>query len=98
MKILSASLLALALTAATAQADEYRPADEGQRPNADGSRILPEQFLRGYDPVTLYYPGDQTKDRGPADEGAKKLKIAPSWPGAWPSWAGRCRTPMPSTR
>lgn len=88
MKVSTPLFLLVALAAAVAHAEDYRPADEGQHPQGGGSHILPEQFLRGYDPVTLYYPGDEAKDRGPADEGAKKLKIAPSWPGAW-FWADR---------
>ena len=71
-------VLALLSTAAFAQ---YRPADQGQRPTSGG--ILPEQFLRGFDPITVYFPGDQVGEKANADDGAKRLKIAPEWPGAY---------------
>jgi hypothetical protein len=50
--------------------------------------VLPDDFLRGYDPITVYFARDEGPGRGPADDGARLLKIAPSWPGAW-SWADR---------
>ncbi|MGC4120980.1 MAG: MG2 domain-containing protein [Myxococcales bacterium] len=65
---------------------EYVPADQGQRPTSP--RVLPDDFLRGYDPVTVYFAGDEGPGRGPADDGAKLLKISPSWPGAW-TWIDR---------
>ena len=68
--------------------DDYAPADHGQAPRGSGVRLLPEQFLRGYDPVTAYFSSDQVDARGRADDGAQRLKIAPPWPGAW-SWADR---------
>ncbi|HEY3448937.1 MAG TPA: MG2 domain-containing protein [Myxococcales bacterium] len=64
----------------------YVPADQGQRPTTP--RVLPDDFLRGYDPITVYFAADEGPGRGPADDGAKLLKIAPAWPGAW-SWADK---------
>lgn len=88
--------LALVPSLALAQSDaekekaakeaEYVPADQGQRPTSP--RVLPDDFLRGYDPVTVYFAADEGPGRGPADDGARLLKIAPAWPGAW-SWADR---------
>src|SRR5436305_10521458 len=80
------AILAVGLIALSARGQEYEPGDKGQAPRGNGVRILPEQFLRGYDPVTAYFAADQINARGPADDGAQRLKISPSWPGAW-SWA-----------
>ena len=61
---LAASLPALG---APAPAGAYQAADDGQRPAARGTYVLPEQFLRGFDPVTVYYdpskPQDATLER-----------------------------------
>ncbi len=62
---------------------QYVPADLGQQPAGAGVRILPEQFLRGFDPVTVYFPSDQVGEKANADDGAKRLKLTPDWPGAY---------------
>ncbi|HSM92486.1 MAG TPA: MG2 domain-containing protein [Anaeromyxobacteraceae bacterium] len=77
--VLAALVLAAALGGGAARS--YQPADAGQR--AEKAPILPEQFLRGYDPVTAYFGSDEGPGRGDADDGAKRLKITPAWPGAW---------------
>ncbi len=81
------TLLALVLATA-ALGDDYRPADLGQQPAGSGTRILPEQFLRGLDPITVYFSSDQVAAKANADDGAARLKITPDWPGAW-SWVDR---------
>jgi uncharacterized protein YfaS (alpha-2-macroglobulin family) len=78
-------LLALVALGALAQ---YRPADQGQRPAGPGTSVLPETFLRGFDPITVYFPGDQVAEGANADDGAKRLKLAPEWPGAY-VWVDR---------
>lgn len=79
------ALLSL-LAAAPAPGRAYEPADAGQR--SERSPILPEQFLRGYDPITVSFASDEGPGRGDADDGARRLKITPAWPGAW-SWLDR---------
>ena len=79
---LSLSFFALAAHA------QYRPADQGQRPASGGTSLLPEQFLRGFDPISVYFPSDQVADKANADDGAKRLKISPDWPGAY-VWVDR---------
>lgn len=74
-----AALVALVVSS-TALA-QYRPADQGQRPSAGG--ILPEQFLRGFDPITVYFGSDQVAEKANADDGPKRMKITPDWPGAY---------------
>ena len=71
-----------------AQAQDYQPADLGQRPAGGGIKVLPETFLRGFDPVTVYFPSDQVAAGAKADDGAKRLKIVPEWPGAY-VWVDR---------
>ena len=83
----AAALLAL-LAVLPAAAQDYRPADESQRPEGGDVRILPEQFLRGFDPVTVYFSGNEGPGKRPADDGAKLLKITPSWPGQY-FWADK---------
>lgn len=82
------STLLLSLLCAPMALAQYTAADEGQRPGGGGTRLLPETFLRGYDPVTVYFDGDQVAARGPADDGPKYLSIAPMWPGAY-TWVDR---------
>jgi alpha-2-macroglobulin len=81
------ALLAL-LAILPAAAQDYRPADESQRPEGGSVRILPEQFLRGFDPVTVYFSDNEGPGKKPADDGAKLLKITPSWPGQY-FWADK---------
>ncbi|MBI3181215.1 MAG: hypothetical protein HYZ28_03630 [Myxococcales bacterium] len=83
-----ALLAAACLLAAAARAQEYVPADREQRPAGDSVRILPEQFLRGFDPVTVYFPDNVGPGHAHADDGAKFLELSPDWPGAW-FWADR---------
>ncbi|BDG03197.1 alpha-2-macroglobulin family protein [Anaeromyxobacter oryzae] len=80
------AIAAVACLAIAAPARAYDPADLGQRP--ERARLLPEQFLRGYDPITAYLDSDEGPGRGDADDGAKRLAIAPAWPGAW-TWLDR---------
>ncbi|WP_224360295.1 alpha-2-macroglobulin [Hyalangium versicolor] len=81
------ALLAL-LAVLPAAAQDYRPADESQRPEGGSTRILPEQFLRGFDPVTVYFSDNEGPGKRPADDGAKLLKITPAWPGQY-FWADK---------
>lgn len=78
---------AVAALAASAE-ERYRPGDEGQAPARRGLTILPDKYLRGYDPITVYFNQNVGPGRGPADDGARWLKIEPAWPGAW-SWLDR---------
>ncbi len=78
---------ALLLGLTTSHAQEYTPADRGQRPNG-GTQVLPDQFLRGFDPVTVYFGDNVGSAPGPADDGARLLKVTPSWPGQY-FWADR---------
>ncbi len=87
MKSLVPSLLLL-LLAVPAWAEDYRPADARQRPVDSRVSILPDSFLRGFDPVTVYFPSDVGPGRQSADDGDKRLKVTPAWPGQW-FWVDR---------
>ncbi|MBS1151777.1 MAG: alpha-2-macroglobulin domain protein, partial [Myxococcaceae bacterium] len=82
LSTLIASLTFL-LFSVTASAQTYAPADLGQHPVGGGVKILPEDFLRGYDPVTVYFPDDVVAAKANADDGPKRLKMVPDWPGAY---------------
>lgn len=76
-----------ALFATAASAEDYVPADRGQRP-VGGLRVLPETFLRDFDPITVYFADDQVPAKAAADDGAKRLSVVPEWPGQY-FWVDR---------
>lgn len=75
---------ALALAVGAVAAEQiYVSADERERPAAQKTEILPERFLRGYDPITIYFPDNIGPGKAPADDVSSLAKLKPSWPGAW---------------
>ncbi len=85
-------LLAVAVGAVAAETI-YTAADEHQRPASDKTEILPERFLRGYDPVTVYFvanvgPAGAGGSHAPADDPSRLARMKPAWPGAW-TWLDR---------
>ena len=81
--------LALAVTTiGVAVAGGYVAADQGALPVVSTTSVLPERYLRGYDPVTVVFPGDTGPGAGPADDPSAFATMKPAWPGAW-SWADR---------
>ena len=87
---ITAQVLCLCLQAPAQAAKDaaYEPADRGMRPAAGSTRILPEQFLRGFDPITVYFTENTGPGNGPADNGGQILRLVPSWPGAY-LWVDR---------
>jgi alpha-2-macroglobulin len=60
-----------------------------QRPRAEsGVAVVPDRFLRSWDPVTVFFPADQVPAAGPADDPAPKVRLEPEHPGAW-TWLDR---------
>ncbi len=59
----------------------------GEPPAAQAGRlvILPESILRGYDPVTVFFPKAVVSGQGPEDHAEKYVKIQPAMSGAF-SW------------
>lgn len=60
-----------------------------QRPaDADDTVIVPDRFLRAWDPITVFFDGNQVKQAGPADDPSRYATLDPPWPGAW-RWLDR---------
>jgi alpha-2-macroglobulin len=80
-----------ALSAPIAHADSDPAAtppqlDKLQR--ADGARVVPERFLRSWDPVTVFFDKDAgPAGGGPEDHPEKLVTVKPAVPGAW-QWLG----------
>ena len=50
----------------------------------EGMTVVPEIFLRGYDPVTVFFPEEsKPKADAPADDPGKLLQIEPDHPGEY---------------
>ncbi len=79
-------VVALLSFAAPSRAEAPPVFDRAQR--ADGARITPDRFLRAYDPLTIFFPGDVgPKAGGPEDAPAKYATITPQPAGDW-RWIG----------
>ncbi|MBE9607071.1 alpha-2-macroglobulin [Acetobacteraceae bacterium H6797] len=60
--------------------------DQAQR--ADGATVIPDRFLRRWDPVTVLFDRDQGPAKGgPEDEPERLVTMSPAIPGAW-NWLG----------
>ena len=80
-------LLALLLLPSLARADNTPPPlDHVQR--ADGALVVPDHFLRRWDPATVFFPADTgPAQAGPEDHPEHFVTLAPAQPGAW-RWLG----------
>ncbi len=77
-------LLALLLLIATQTA-----AAQDHPARADGTRIIPDHFLREWDPVTVFFTADTGPAAGgPEDQPQHYVTLQPATPGAW-QWLGR---------
>ncbi len=88
-RLLLALFALLAITAATAQQRPAAPPAELDRlQRADGAGILPERFLRRWDPVTMLFDSDTGPAAGgPEDRPERFATLTPPIPGAW-QWLG----------
>lgn len=56
--------------------------DSGKK--AGAQRLLPDYFLREYDPVTMFFSEDRGPDSGgPADDASALMSVSPSQPGEY---------------
>lgn len=84
--VLWLALLAVPVLVPVAQAQAPAPLDRLQR--ADGARVVPDRFLRRWDPVTLLFPADTGPAQGgPEDAPEHVVTLSPAKPGAW-QWLG----------
>src|SRR5262245_38779652 len=52
-------------------------------PTANGTVIVPDRFLRRWDPVTIFFAQDKVKGAGPEDHPQNYVTVAPEHPGAF---------------
>ncbi|MEM9557647.1 MAG: MG2 domain-containing protein [Acidobacteriota bacterium] len=51
---------------------------------AQQATIVPDDFLRSWDPLTVFFPrAVGPEGGGPADDVAGLVRVEPAWPGAW---------------
>jgi len=63
-----------------------QPLDVARR--ADGATLVPDRFLRRWDPVTVFFSSDQGPAQGgPEDSPERLVQMSPATPGAW-QWLG----------
>lgn len=61
-----------------------------QRPRAaSGTVVVPDQFVRSWDPITVFFPTARgPSEAGPEAEPGRYVSMEPAWPGAW-TWLDR---------
>ncbi|OWJ63787.1 alpha-2-macroglobulin [Inquilinus limosus] len=85
---LLASVAAPLAAPAAAQTNTAPPATMDQIQRADGVQVVPEKFLRRWDPVTVFFDHDAgPRDGGAEDDPAKFATLSPDQAGAW-QWLG----------
>ena len=84
--VCAAALLLAVLGAAPGAAQVPPVLDRLHR--ADGAQVLPDRFLRRWDPVTVLFDHDAGPARGgPEDAPDRVVTLSPAKPGAW-TWLG----------
>jgi len=83
------AVVSLALFAPAPRAEPQSPPTNFDRvQRADGARVVPEKFLRDWDPVTVFFDSDAgPKNGGPADAHEKFASMTPEPAGEW-RWLG----------
>jgi uncharacterized protein YfaS (alpha-2-macroglobulin family) len=83
IRLTAAALLAAGLLLAVAgRADPPPTLDHAQR--ADGTRVIPDRFLRAWDPLTVFFATDRgPRAGGPEDAPQRLATLQPPTPGAW---------------
>jgi hypothetical protein len=79
-------LIGAAVLLGTVSAQAPEPLDKLQR--ADGAQVVPDTFLRSWDPITIFFDRDQgPANGGPEDTPERIVSMQPAVPGAW-QWLG----------
>ena len=82
--------LVLASVPAIAPASAQAPATFDQLKRADGAKVVPDRFLRSWDPITLFFDEDKGPTAGgPEDHPERFVTMQPAAPGAWQWLNGR---------
>ena len=86
--LLAALLLAGPALAQTQAPPPLVPPVLDQLRRADGARVIPDRFLRRWDPITVLFPDDAgPASGGPEDAPERLVQLDPPQPGAW-TWLG----------
>jgi uncharacterized protein YfaS (alpha-2-macroglobulin family) len=80
--------LSLVLPIAASEVMAQAPEQLDLLHRADGAKVVPERFLRSWDPVTLFFDRDVgPANGGPEDAPERYASMQPKAPGAW-QWLG----------
>src|SRR5262245_22220676 len=83
-----AVFVALAALAGLVPAQAQVPVALDRLQRADGAKVVPERFLRSWDPVTVFFARDVgPANGGPEDAPERFVTMQPAAPGAW-QWLG----------
>jgi uncharacterized protein YfaS (alpha-2-macroglobulin family) len=78
------ALALIGLTATGAAQKQSRPTETRRPAGAEGTVIVPEKFLRRWDPVTIFFARDAGPSAGgPEDHPERVVKVSPEHPGAY---------------
>ena len=85
---LSLALLMAPLPVQLHPAQAEAPAQLDRLQRADGAQVVPDRFLRRWDPITVLFPADTGPAQGgPEDAPDHLVALSPVKPGAW-QWLG----------
>src|SRR5215475_2863990 len=88
MKRLALLLVFICSVALFGMVNAQAPEQLGKLQRADGAQVLPDQFLRSWDPITIFFDRDQgPTNGGPEDTPERIVSMQPAVPGAW-QWLG----------
>src|SRR5262249_16099743 len=88
MKRLALLLMFICALALLGTVHAQAPAQLDRLQRADGALVLPDKFLRSWDPITIFFDHDQgPANGGPEDAPERIVSMQPAVPGAW-QWLG----------
>ncbi|TNE88930.1 MAG: alpha-2-macroglobulin [Deltaproteobacteria bacterium] len=81
-RLLLVPLLLLAVVAGATGGNELLDAMLSRPAAARGIVVVPDRFVRAWDPITVFFPSNTGKP-GPEDTPERFVRMAPDQPGAW---------------